>query len=319
MTPMGVRGRLTAFYTAVLTIILIVYATATYLAVRREFSESAEHHPGESYDQPLEEIGAVLVGGLPFVVALSAIGGYVLAGRALKPVEASMDKLRRFTADASHELRTPLSVVRGIGEISLNDTRTAAEYKETIGSMLEEVDRLTRLVDTLLRLSHADAGAVTLARDTLNLGELAQEVASSLAILAEERNQRLTVEADPRASVVADRLVLREAIANLIDNAIKYSPPGTPIDVRVDARGHEAVLTVSDNGPGIAREHRERVFDRFFRADEARSRESGGTGLGLAIARWAVEVNGGRISVDSRSNCGAVFSIVLPLKVGGHA
>jgi len=212
MTPMGVRGRLTAFYTAVLTLVLIVYAAVTYVAVRREFQEQFEHHPGDRLDEPLEEIGTVLIGGLPFVVVLSAIGAYVLAGRALKPVEASMEKLRRFTADASHELRTPLSVVRGIGEISLDATRTVPEYKETIGSMLEEVDRLTRLVDALLRLSHADAGAVPLARDSLNLGDLAHDVASSLMVLAEERNQRLTVDADPRATVVADRMLLREAV-----------------------------------------------------------------------------------------------------------
>src|SRR5262249_5027790 len=98
----------------------------------------------------------------------------------------------------------------------------------------------------------------------------------------------------------------------------KYGPPGSSIDLRVRTRGHEAVLTVADAGPGIAREHRERIFDRFFRADEGRSRDGGGTGLGLAIARWAVEVNGGRISVDDAVSGGAVFSIVLPLKAGGH-
>jgi signal transduction histidine kinase len=319
MTPMGVRGRLTAFYTAVLTLVLIVYAAVTYVAVRREFQEQFEHHPGDRLDEPLEEIGTVLIGGLPFVVVLSAIGAYVLAGRALKPVEASMEKLRRFTADASHELRTPLSVVRGIGEISLDATRTVPEYKETIGSMLEEVDRLTRLVDALLRLSHADAGAVPLARDSLNLGDLAHDVASSLMVLAEERNQRLTVDADPRATVVADRMLLREAVVNVVDNAIKYGPPGSTIDLRVRARGNEAVLAVADAGPGVAREHRERIFDRFFRADEGRSRDNGGTGLGLAIARWAVEVNGGRISADDGPHGGAVFSIVLPLKAGGHS
>jgi signal transduction histidine kinase len=314
-----VRGRLTAWYTAVLSLTLVVYATATYVTVKHEFFEQLEEHPNDRFDEQLAEIRTVLIAGLPFVVGLSAVGGYVLAGRALRPVEASIEKLRRFTADASHELRTPLTVIRGMGEISLNDTRTAGEYKETIGSMLEEADRLTRLVDTLLRLSHADAGTIALSRDAVNLGDLAREVVSSLGILAEERRQRLTVDGDPRALVVADRLVLREAIANVVDNAIKYSPAGASIDIRVRAKGHEATLAVADEGPGVAAEHRERIFDRFFRVDEGRSRDSGGTGLGLAIARWAVEVNGGRISVGSDANCGAVFTIVLPLKVGGSA
>src|SRR5439155_23087356 len=114
----------------------------------------------------------------------------------------------------------------------------------------------------------------------------------------------------------ADRLVLREAITNVVDNAIKYSPQASTIDIRVHANGNQARLTVADQGPGIAAEHRERIFDRFFRLDEARSRDSGGTGLGLAIARWAVEANGGSISVKEGTNGGATFEIVLPTRAG---
>ena len=302
----------------------------------------------------LWEILVVLVLGLPLVVALAGIGGYVLARRALTPIDhlatearritadrlherlsvpnehdeigrlaavvnetfarlqSSFDQLRRFTADASHELRTPLSVIRGIGEIGLGETRTPAEYKEAIGGMLEEVDRLTHLVDTLLRLSHGDAGTIRLAREPIDLGRLTRDVVASLGILAEERNQRFAVDAADGLLVTADRLVLREAITNVVDNAIKYSPQTSTIDIRVRANGTQALLTVEDNGPGIAAEHRERIFDRFFRLDEARSRESGGTGLGLAIAKWAVEVNGGHISVDGGATGGSVFRIALP-------
>jgi signal transduction histidine kinase len=203
-------------------------------------------------------------------------------------------------------------VIRGIGEIGLGETRTPAEYKEAMGSMLEEVDRLTTLVDTLLRLSHGDAGTVRLARESIDLGQLARDVVSSLGLLAEERNQRLRVEVADDMSVTADRLVLREAITNVVDNAIKYSPHASTIDIRVHADGGDAILAVADQGPGIAPEHRERIFDRFFRLDEGRSRDDGGTGLGLAIARWAVEVNGGQISVDSGANGGSIFRIALP-------
>lgn len=303
----------------------------------------------------LSEVLTVLLFGLPLVVVLAGAGGYLLARRALLPIdhlataarritaerlherlsvanphdeigrlaavindafarlESSFEQLRRFTADASHELRTPLAVIRGIGELGLGETRTPAEYKEAMGSMLEEVDRLANLVDTLLRLSYGDAGTVRLARAPVDLGQLTREVVSSLAVLAEERNQRFMLELADRVTVAADRLVLREAITNVVDNAIKYSGGDSTITIRVQpAAGHGAV-TVADEGPGVAPEHRERVFDRFFRLDEGRSRDSGGTGLGLAIAKWAVDVNGGHISVDGGDRGGAVFRIELPL------
>jgi heavy metal sensor kinase len=304
----------------------------------------------------LWEILVVLVLGLPLVVALASVGGYVLARRALTPIdhlateaqritadrlherlsvanqhdeigrlaavindtyarlESSFDQLRRFTADASHELRTPLSVIRGIGEMGLKVTRTPAEYKEAMGSMLEEVDRLTLLVDTLLRLSHGDAGTVRLSRESVDLGQLTRDVVVSLGILAEERNQALKVDVADGVFVTADRLVLREAITNVVDNAIKYSPKASAIVIRIRANGQRAVLEVVDEGPGIAAEHRERIFDRFFRLDAGRSRDSGGTGLGLAIAKWAVEVNGGQIAVESGAAGGSVFRIVLPTR-----
>ncbi len=302
----------------------------------------------------LWEVLIVLMFGLPLVVVLAGVGGYVLARRALTPIdhlasearritaerlherlsvpnqhdeigrlaavinetfarlESSFEQLRRFTADASHELRTPLSVIRGIGESGLGETRTPAEYKEAMGSMLEEVDRLTNLVDTLLRLSYGDAGTVRLSRASFDLGQLTRDVVSSLGILAEERNQRLEVDAADGVIVTADRLVLREAITNVVDNAIKYGPQASSIDIRVHAEGNQALLSVADEGPGIAPEHRERIFDRFFRLDEGRSRDDGGTGLGLAIAKWAVEVNGGQITVDT-GNGGSIFRIVLPV------
>ena len=451
----SIRVRLTAWYTVVLSLMMVVYATATFVAVRHEFLEQLDeqlhddfetaegfltptpdgriawsgdrHDPDYDEDrgsdvwsasgEPIYRSGAsaalppvalnaataapryesivvnghkwrtlsgtslvggravvlrvsrsedrllaqlweilvVLVLGLPLVVALAGIGGYVLARRALTPIdhlasearritadrlherlsvpnqhdeigrlaavindvfarlESSFDQLRRFTADASHELRTPLSVIRGIGEIGLGATRTPAEYKEVIGSMLEELDRLTNLVDTLLRLSHGDAGTVRLSREPVDLGRLTRDVVSSLGILAEERNQRLKVEAADGVSVMADRLVLREAITNVVDNAIKYSPLTSTIDIRVRAEGSQALLSIADEGPGIAAEYRERIFDRFFRMDEGRSRDRGGTGLGLAIAKWAVTVNGGRISVEGGANGGSIFVIALPI------
>jgi heavy metal sensor kinase len=361
----SIRVRLTAWYTAALALMLIVYAGAVFVAVRHEFREQleAEEHqldrvnsisPEARMNVQLAEILAVLVLGLPVVVVLAGVGGYVLARHALAPIdqlgtearrmtaerlherlsvpnaqdeigrlaavindtlarlESSFDQLRRFTADASHELRTPLSVIRGIGEMGLRETRTPAEYKEAIGSMLEEVDRLTRLVDTLLRLSRGDAATVRLTREAVDLGQVARDVVSSLGVLAEERQQKVVLDIGPNVQVSADRLVIRDAITNVIDNAIKYSPKGSTIQVRVVVDGRDATLSIADQGPGIAEEHCERIFDRFYRIDEGRSREMGGTGLGLAIAKWAVEANGGRIVVESAER-GSIFRIALPL------
>jgi heavy metal sensor kinase len=352
-------------YAVVLSILLVIYASATFIAVRHEFYEQLEdqeqheagHEPAvgphDRVEEQLREILVVLVLGLPVIVGLAGVGGYVLARRALAPIdqlgtearritvdrlherlsvpnpsdevgrlaavinetlarlESSFDQLRRFTADASHELRTPLAVIRGIGEIGLRDTRTPGEYKDAIGSMLEEVDRLTRLVDTLLRLSRGDAGTVRLSRETVDVGELTRDVCTSLGILAEERKQRLQVHGDAEAFVSADRLVLRDAITNIVDNAIKYGPRASTIEVRVETDTEHVALTVTDEGPGISSEHRHRIFDRFYRLDEGRSREMGGTGLGLAIAKWAVEVNGGAISAEGHGT-GSRFRIVLP-------
>jgi heavy metal sensor kinase len=228
-------------------------------------------------------------------------------------LESSFAGLRRFTADASHELRTPLAILRGIGEVGLSAPRDPAEYRRAMGDMLEEVDRLTTLVDTLLRLSHADAGTIRLSREVLDLGPIVSDLTASLAMLAEERDQRVLVEAPAGLAVSADRVLLREALMNIVDNAIKYGPRGSAIVVRVQRAGDEAVVTVADEGPGIAPEYRERIFERFFRVDEGRSRTAGGSGLGLAIAKWAVEVNGGRIAVQANPAGGAVFGVVLPL------
>ena len=229
-------------------------------------------------------------------------------------LEASFDQLapihRRRFARAPN---TRSAVIRGIGEVGLGETRTPAEYKETIGSMLEEVDRLSTLVDTLLRLSHGDAGTVRLSREPVDLDQLARGVVASLSVLAEERNQQIRVDAQAQSVATLDRLVIREAITNLLDNAIKYGPTGSAIDIRVRTNGDQAVIEVADQGPGIAAAHRKRIFDRFFRIDDARSRENGGTGLGLAIAKWAVDVHGGHITVDENRGGGSVFRITVPL------
>jgi heavy metal sensor kinase len=229
-------------------------------------------------------------------------------------LQASFDQLRRFTADASHELRTPLTAIRSVGEVALQEQKSPAEYRDVIGSMLEEVDRLTRLVESLLALSRADAGQVHLELTEVALVTLAREAGSMVEVLAEEKGQQLDTTGDAAVIVSADRLMLRHAIVNLLDNAIKYSPANGQITVHVArGEGNRATLDITDQGPGIPGEHQPYVFDRFYRVDKARPREWGGAGLGLSIARWTVQAHGGELTLKSEVGQGTTFRISLPL------
>ncbi len=300
-------------------------------------------------------LAVVLVLGIPLAVVLAAAGGYVLARRALAPVdrmagqaqmitaerlserlpvenpddelgrlanvfnamfarlERSFEELRRFTADASHELRTPLTALRSVGEVGLSEPRNVEDYREIVGSMLEEADRLTRLVESLLTLSRADGNRIQLRREETDLKALAGQVMHHLEILAEEKKQTLRLDApEEKVPIHVDPMVLRQAFTNLVDNAIKYSPPGSSIRIAVIQKVDRVLFEVHDQGPGVSPEHAHRIFDRFYRVDKARAREMGGVGLGLAIARWAVESHGGSITVESEPGKGSVFRIALP-------
>lgn len=231
----------------------------------------------------------------------------------LARLQNSFDQLRRFTADASHELRTPLTALRSVGEVALQQARDAASYRDVIGSMLEEVDRLSRLVDSLLFLTRADAGAIKPARERVNLGDLTRATVELLRVLAEEKHQTLRVDAEDGVAVLADPGLLRQGLMNLIDNAIKYTAEQGQVRIRVArSPAGQATIEVMDTGPGIPEAARERLFERFFRLDAARSRDHGGAGLGLAIARWAIEANEGRVELRSQEGAGTSFTIVLP-------
>ena len=303
--------------------------------------------------QDLQQLLYILLLGLPIAVVTAGVGGYVLARRALAPVdrmaerarsinaehlndrlpvdnpddelgrlatvfnetltrlESSFEQMRRFTTDASHELRTPLTAIRSVGEVGLRGRRDEAAYREIIGSMLEEVDRLALLVDRLLTLSRADTGQAQLSVDMVDIPELAEEIAEQLGVLAEEKNQSIKVQSQMVPRWIGDRVMLRQALLNLVDNAIKYSPVGGSIEILVTQSTEGTLIDVTDTGPGIPADLRSRVFDRFYRVDKARSRANGGTGLGLAIAKWAVEVNGGRLSLEPTTDVGSRFRITL--------
>jgi heavy metal sensor kinase len=234
--------------------------------------------------------------------------------RALDRVAESFERLKRFTSDASHELRTPLTAMKAVGEIALRNGASPVHAREAIGSMLEETDRLAHLVDRLLTLTRADAGAYRARFESVDLAQLVHDVGELMRPLAEERGIELRVVAPAAVNRDADAVTLREALVNLVDNALRHTERGGEVVLSCERRVDLDCIEVRDTGCGIAAEHHSRLFDRFYRVDGAITRAGarGGTGLGLAIARWAVDLHGGVIELESAPGRGSTFRIVLP-------
>jgi heavy metal sensor kinase len=235
----------------------------------------------------------------------------------LSRIEQSFEQLQRFTSDASHELRTPLAAIRSTGEVRLQEGATPEEYRDTIGSMLEEVNRLTNIVESLLTLSRADAGQIRIQVSVFPLVPLVREAAALLEVLIEDKHLEFALAGDESLGVLGDRLHVRQAIVNILHNAVKFTPSDGSISARVECCGDSRVeLSVTDTGPGISAEHLLKVFERFYRIDESRTGRhmdnEMGAGLGLSIAQWAVQANNGEIGVRSAQGAGATFWIRLP-------
>lgn len=231
----------------------------------------------------------------------------------LDRLEGSFTALDRFVADASHELRTPLTTLRSVGEVGLRRSRTVEEYREIIGSMLEEAQRLHLLIGRLLELATAEGGETDVHRAELQLDEYVRTCVHDLSILAEARGQQLLVKTVP-CRLRTDPVIFRQALQNLIDNAVKFSPDGSTIQVALDANEHEATVTVTDKGPGITPENQSHLAKRFFRPDRGRDRARGGFGLGLSITKAYMRVLGGSMHYAAASPAGSQFTLRLPIK-----
>jgi heavy metal sensor kinase len=229
----------------------------------------------------------------------------------LDRLQASFETLDRFVADASHELRTPLTTLRSVGEVGLRKGRTEEEYREIIGSMLEEAQRLQRLVERLLELANAGGAGGAGERMPTPVLEAARSCAAELGVLAENKRQQLEV-AGEECTIVTDPVLFRQSLQNLVENAIKYSPEGAPIRIHVRRREDGCTIDVEDEGPGIAPEHRPRLAERFFRTDRSRDRDSGGFGLGLSITKAYLRVLGGNLRYQPGAVRGSVFRLELP-------
>jgi len=261
--------------------------------------------------QILNTLLIVLVGGGLLGLLAAILGGAAYASRALVPIRDSLRRQREFAADASHELRTPLAVIRAtVDELEQRPDRPIATAGAALGDIRAEVDHLTALVDDLLLLARTDSGAVALERLPLDLAGVAEEAIPPLAGLAQRGGASVLLDPEP-APIVGDPGRLHQLVTILVDNAIRHSPVGGHVTVRVRAESGRAVLSVDDEGPGIRPEDLPRVFDRFWRAE---GEPSGGTGLGLSIASWLAAHHDATIEALNRPEGGARFIVRFPLR-----
>ena len=245
-------------------------------------------------------------------------------------LDRSFRQVKQFSTDASHELKTPLTILKGEVEVALRKERGSHEYEQILKSNLEEINRMSQIVEDLLLLSKADSGEIRLNREDMDLTEILNEVVAQVNVLAQSKNLRIeTSNHHEEIHIFGDPLRIRELFLNLIENGIKYTEEGGSIHIRLakdtflqdgnlsgGPKGEQAEfvkIIVSDTGIGIAKEDQERIFDRFFRVDKARSREQGGSGLGLSICKWIVEAHRGEIKVESELGKGSSFIVKLPI------
>lgn len=297
---------------------------------------------------------------LPVTVAISVVGGSVMAKRTLKPVtdmthaaqfitasnlnqrlptrgrpdeldelaetfnamiarlQQSFDKMSEFAANVSHELRTPLQAMQGETELALLAQAPLAECRRVLESNLEEIDRLNRMIRNLLVLAQADAGEMRPRLEAMDLNELVRDLVEQMRVVAAARGIELQAFTAAPVPLQADSLRLRQMVLNLIDNAVKYTPSGGHIEVRVTRHQGVAHVQVRDNGVGISAEDLPHIWERFYRADKSRSRlsaldDGSGCGLGLPIVKWVAETHGGSVEVSSTPGQGSNFVVRLPL------
>jgi heavy metal sensor kinase len=242
------------------------------------------------------------------------VGLATVLNQMFERLEAAFDRQSRFTADASHELRTPLAVIHAHAELALSKPRSAEEYRETLLACLKAASRMATLVDGLLTLARADAGKLDVRFATVDLRAIVAEVVEGYAPQARSAGIAIAKSLDQPATVKGDPALLARVSSNLLSNALRYTPQGGRVKVTLSAEGPAAVLIVEDTGCGIAPEDQSKVFERFFRADKARSRAQGGSGLGLAICKTLVEVHQGTIGFTSVPDRGTRFEVRLPLE-----
>lgn len=250
---------------------------------------------------------------------IATVVGHILSGKAMIPLRAAYEKQRQFAADASHELRTPLAVVMASADLLESDPSIKSPFlKQVIADVRDEVKKMTKLVSDLLIVARSDNKALKLKPTKFDLGAVVAQTARLMQPLAEQKKITLVAEEMPKNMIYADEQKIRQLILILVDNAVKYTPEGGCVTVHFcKAEKGKVAFAVADTGIGIAKEDQDKVFDRFYRVDKARSREMGGNGLGLAIAQEIVNMHRGNISLSSELGKGTTFVVTLRVRVKG--
>ena len=311
-------------------------------------------YPLKALDDAFRNLRFFLLAGGPLIVAIAALGGWILARGSLQPVaqitqaareisahdldqripvrgvrdeldelaqtfnemlqrlQSSFEQARNFSFDAAHELRTPLTAMRGEAEVALLRNNSAEELRRVLRSNLEEINRITAIVNDLLTVAQGEAGALEVRRETVQLSDLAGSIVETVQVLAEDKEVKLEASIEPGVNVTGDSLRLSQLMLNLLDNAIKHSSPGQTVHMILEKNGGGPTLRVEDTGCGIAEKDIPHIFDRFFRTDRSRSRQVPGSGLGLSISKWIVDAHGGSIEVASKLGSGSTFTVHLP-------
>lgn len=271
----------------------------------------------DSHDHFVKRLGQTLGGTAILLLLLSGGIGYFAAGRALVPIRRSFETQRRFVADASHELRTPLSVIQASLDVVEQEEqhRLSPLSQQIIADLKEEVRRMGRLTGDLLTLARSDAEGANLRLESFDLQGLLQRAHRTIQPQAEDQLVSLELTPGDYLPVFADKDRVFQLLLVLLDNALKYTPAGSKVSFAANRPSGETgpvVIAVTDAGPGVPEAGRERIFERFYRLDSARSREVGGAGLGLAIAREIAQAHGGSISVVPAPAGGSIFKVLLP-------
>jgi len=314
------RLRLTLWYLAILTVIVVLLSFALYdILISIQESEASAIGAitrrgvlrifARNEHVLALEIVAIDLG----VLILAALGSYVLAGRTLRPIQESMERQQRFAAAASHELRTPITVLQGTIEVALLRERAPEEYQTILRDAAAEAGRMGALIGDLLAVARAEHDAAALSLAPLDLDDVARAAVESARPLAARKGQTIDVDLAAPLPVRGDGVKLRQVLANLLDNAVTYTPEGGAIQVSGHRERGQAAVAVRDTGPGIEERHLPRLFEPFYRADGARGGSGDHVGLGLALADWIARAHGGRLTVESHVGKGSVFTLSVPL------
>ena len=331
------RLKLTAWYLLIIMFISVSFSVAMYkvltfelnrmermqrLRIERGLSEPRRIIPPEQpfridpdlVDETQNHLQFILLVINLGILGSSAVAGYFLAGKTLKPIEKAMEEQKRFVADASHEMRTPLTALKTSMEVALRDKRMSLpEAKEVIKSNLEDIDGLKSLSDNLLSLAHYQSNGQKLIFKELDIKEVMKNVHRKILPLVKQKGVDVKLEIESQ-TIRGDKESLEEMMLIFLDNAVKYTPSGGKITVTAERKGKLLSIKVKDTGIGISRENIPHIFDRFYQVDRSRSKDKvAGFGLGLSLAKKIIEMYKGSVEVVSVLGKGATFTIKLPL------